>query len=532
MRTARAGAHRLGGPSLTALFRSFLSREPALVRRIEEEAWCAAGRPGATAFRDALRIEDSIRFVHGLPPRDGALSDRFLSLGGGAVVYRVTCSRYANNYMDRLSAPLDEWVGDSPPRSPPAPDAASLLLLLGPVAPARSDGRAEGETMDLAPALGELCATDDAAFAEVLRRAAAAPDDAALLVALGWSRRPAAAEFLAAQVRRLAPAVPWGPLPIAVWALGQADAAAIDKVIAALSDDEADRVLSWLDPDRFARRRLAAVEAAAGPVARTAALRRFCAAGHHFGLLPAGRDSAGFVRVLLSCIDSGDGPLREAALHVGDELLLGPPPDVFNAEWLPAGAFAGTETLLRTLLTDLTEGRIEVRDEEPGLFEPRPELFAPRPGVHGGPPESARTDARREGPLPLHLSGRWSGEGLVLLFRNDGDRPLAIDTVGLVYGTANVHRPREFREGTMSLGAATGLSLHFGALLSYPLRRLAVPARCLTILAPGAVRECVVPMRPDLRGVKQVYVDSCHGVPAVIGDSDAPLVRFGGTALF
>jgi hypothetical protein len=98
------------GPSLTAIARSILARDPVLVRSVEAEAFEASKRPDRFAAEHRGGIENAIRFLHGMDRLRVAQVHEFGEASGfdlvaGAVVMRQSTS--ARSRCPRICAAAD-----------------------------------------------------------------------------------------------------------------------------------------------------------------------------------------------------------------------------------------------------------------------------------------------------------------------------------------------------------------------------------------------------------------------------------------
>jgi hypothetical protein len=487
------------------VLRDFLSHEPAVVLRVEEEAWDAWHDPTRIAFTRAhgLRIEDTIRALHDLPARFARRN--------------VPPGEQTGPAARPMRGPLAELLRGHPLRQPPDLRAQTLL------ADAAALNAVGGE------ALGEACARDDDAFAELCRRAAAAPDDDVLLTALGWSARAAAADLLAARVARIAgdPTLDAPPTPsvrAAVAALAHADLARLDALLDGLPTERAELLASFVADDVIVLRRLRVVDrAGADPAARRAALVDLVRPVAVRVRAPGGAGALRLVRALLDACHAGDVALRDASVRFATKVFLGwDRQDGSSGERIDVrfSSYRDPYWFLRDVADDLAAGRIEFARNEPGLFE------------HGPPtPWNVRTTVTDANPAPsgdapIAISGERTKDGSLLIrLRNSGASPIAIDPAGLRYGWAR-RSANEVRSPVKPAQTETVLTLTLHGLGGTVVRTSA-----LVTLAPGAMYEFEMALRGDLRPTEHVDIELDDDAP-IVGDEATPVVTFLRTRLF
>jgi len=484
------------GESPTTLFRRLLGRDPAVVQSVFEEAWrrSQARTDGAPDI-----VRRVAAFAYGAEGDPAKWRFRGWTDEQGAVEWNSGQSMRMSGGPSAVE-PIDVLV-QKKLRALPRVDVDAVLIAYD---VPRFVKNAPGTAFHVALALGEACAADDAAFEKLLRRADAVPDDFCA-TALGASRRPAAVARLVAAARREA-ATSREPesfegnerLRWIVRAIDAASPESLRALLDSLSSPQRDEALVALGGETVFARLVADVDRASDPDVRHAAQFRLCSLSQRlFDESPAAAARPLFQH-LLDAVDSGDKGIRAAALKAVDALLY-----AFNHFNVPGGridgAFAGPERTLRTLVADLDAGRIEFRARRPSIWEPRPEERDWR-GAPGG----------------FRVDGAWTDAGLRLRLVNTGGAPLAFDPVGARYGTVT------FATDTEGPGVPKK-RLHLG--LGFIRNVVVVPARELVRVAPGATVEWTLPVRAEHRVADVVEVDIGDHV-AVVGDCDAPLVRF------
>ena len=532
------------GPSLTRIVSDLVSHDAAVVRRVEATAWDAARSGGGSYV-----IESVIRFLHGMDARRDPGTREYgersgLDVVGGAVVLRQNRgSSHSGPLMQAFNAPFDEFVGDAPLRTPPSPNATDLLSVAvvesrNIVEPSWSDSA----RIDLGMALGEVCAKDDAGFAKLLARAKTEPLTPHLLLALGWSTRREAVEFLSHAVADLA-STTWNsgyslsPLAAALFALDHADSVAYDRVIAGLSEEQSCRALGEPSALELMRRRLAAVDAAKDAGGREAILA-FFATSRSMAQMPGGDDAARALRVLLDGLASSEEAVRGSAATAANALLCGELGEPIEESYFPLsgrrtckganlGMLGDAETTVRRCLADVEAGRLAFHDDL--LPEHQRATRTRAADSLGG---SARTDVKYDDPLredppqPIRVAATWTATGLHLRLTNEGETFVAVDPVGLQFG-----RIVRFTIDTTKRGAIrteTRLRLLLGFVRGYP----AVRGKEMVSLAPHLTYETDIAVRAEFRGEKNVdlAIDR-YGV--FIADARAsPVVAFDWTPVF
>lgn len=531
------------GRSLTGLVHDLTSHPADVVRAAESKEWSA---PASSEIAYRFAMEQTIRFLHGLPDRkyDGEIefgeSSGFDADSGAVLLRRNSGASHGGPGMEVFNGSLHTLVGKAPPRRFPFPTAGALLGTQVDEGDGRDTPRwSDSALLDFGMALGEACAADDAGFARLLERAAKRPFERHVLFALGWSRRPEAAERLTQTILDLAgrssgrgDSCRPSPMDDAVAALGHADANAFARLTAGLTDEQSWFVLGTPRPSAILRQRLADVRGAAAPDDRRAAILRLCATSRTLRRVPHGEDAPRFLGLLVECADGGDAALRAAALSTAGGIFGEPAAETQAYERLGGlrgecrvegrslGALAGAEASLRRLLADVEAGDVAVVEEM------LPEAQR-APLVPGWSP--ARSDAKQRPDLGfshdddgVRVSAEWTDRGLRLRFVHEGKEAVAVNPVALRYGIA--HRVVE----TSRVGTAPPVSEpRFRIQLGVAGLHGRVPPGRLVVLRPGATYTCEIPLLPEFRGEKTLDIDlGWSWTFTVAAPSSVPVLRF------
>ncbi|MCU0725385.1 MAG: hypothetical protein MUE73_06290 [Planctomycetes bacterium] len=484
VRAAAGGDRPLSEPSLTALVRAFLSFDPEIVLRVEAEALEASRRSDRGAWLLAVEVEETIRFLHDLPP--GRSEPLALESFAGAVVRRrgvrpwlyrwFTYWGYVglgNRQLDphRGCTGMTFWdlVGDSVPRPSPAPDAEGLLACALHPGPTGWWGVSD---RDLGTAIGELCATDDRAFGRLMGLAFPGTRDTALILAVGRSPQGFTAHWLTGQVRRLADGYDSRTCAALAESLEHVDPRAFRRLLADLPPAVGEELLASMGGGRLIRARLEAIDGAADGDARREALLRLCA-------LPVSKRAA-----FLDLPARDVAPLYRA-LRAAKALFR-----------LDDAVAPYVEALLHRLVFDLDGGRLVPEDDPLGIFDAVvPEVLDPGRGAS------------------LDVTATWRADGLAIGIHNRSDGPVALDPVS----------PGYFLEHRGAWNALPSYFLFVG-VVPFP---ATVPSSCLLVLGPGDRTEFLLPLpaashRPEVRRI--FFTD--HALwPRVTGTCPAPLFR-------
>ena len=526
------------GDSLTRRIQKLLGHGPGVVREVEAAAWKQSKTAPYWKGVNAPPTEQLIRFLHALPIRRGefGLGGGGFDLVAGAVVFPPDSGLHMlpDYSVEPLDVPFDDLVGRTPVRSLTEPAAAALLA--GFDANGLKD-RSRSEMVDFGMALGEACTSDESS-GELRRRFESRPDDIALLVALGWTKRADAVRLLTDRIDVLATRRniegPWRMVPIkaATCALRHASMDAYDKLLLDLPVEKADRVVATLGPVALVKRRLGAVERAADRQAWRSAMLRLCDFTWTDCEVPEGGDALRLFRALLAGVDSGDAEVRTASLRTVDTFLYGgyhtrgggshswsgPDSSSSDDDLFQRGSYCGSETLVRMLVDDLTRGRVRFVDGRSELpYERTPPVMRPAEAARSDHP-----DFGAQGKVPAHLSARWVDGGLRLSIRNVDEHPFAIDVVGLRYGGLET-TTQEIRFPDGRRVTRKPISLRLGWL-----QHAVVPDTELRVVSPGDVYECVLPVSEEFRGTKDIDVAIADDV-CVEGTSTVPVLLFSDT---
>ncbi len=535
------------GDSLTKLVHDFVSHDARVVHDVEAAAWRGHRHGIREGLSMAPPVEQVIRFLHGLKRRGDPGMVWYgerpgLEVVAGAVVLRAASGGGGSGPgIGELDVPFEKLVEGTEVRAFPLPKAEDLVAVDVPEDRGMDEPHwSDSAVIDFGMALGEACATDDDAFQKLLARAMSRPTSRCLFLALGWSSRPEAREFLShvlgdlsAKGWRRSPYA-WIPSPIdsTVTALRHADEKAYDRALKSLSDVQRFRVVGTPSVAEILRNRLAAVDAASGADAHRAALLHLCDTVRSLGELPSGADGSAVLHVMLDCLGGNDEALRTEALGTAQRLLAGAthvrtvlftlrsPTGTRSDEGEVLGALAGPEAALRQLVADVDAGRIVLGEPDPA--EPQ------RARVTDG--DRARSDVPQDlfmggdpAIAPVRVSAWWKGTSLHVCIVNESRGALAVDPVSIRYGLAEKVVVTTTLAGEVPK-AQTRHRLALGRF--WPC--CAVAANCVVVLRPGATFECDVPVSGELRGTPPV--DICVDGPPVLGSPDsAPIVRFGWT---
>jgi hypothetical protein len=525
------------GASLTARVGTFLAHDAAIVRGVLRDAWTSVQRDEPRARGMRPPVEALVSFLLGR--RIETRASEWPDAGGieetaGVVAIREylrSGSRYPSAPERRTE--FDAVFRGSEVRSRPKPDAAALLSA---VHTGRTASATDAWRIDVGMALGEACAHDEQAFATLRSRAAAAPAEPVLVLAMGWSARPEAVPFLTLRLTEAAAlrderngTVQLDALRAAATALHHANEDRFWRLVGTLAPGRSDRVVEQLGPAALVHWRLGLLDAATDAASRRAALFRLCSfdLGRAEVAPPPGQDAVRFFRALLAAADSDDGALRAAALACSAAYLypFGRYPvraSVGDSEtsrsWTgeAVGGSADDDDVLRMLVADLDAGRMSFRESESGLFEQAPQ----RVDTVGSAQSDLPTDDPPGGDhlAPVHLSAKGTESGLRLSLRNAGNTPIAVDPVGLRYAHAeSVTVTTVLRSGSATSIRLVRLDLQVVGL------RASVPLSELVVLRPGESTAVDVPLRPVLRGSEQVEVRS-RGFMIVTGDGRTPVL--------
>lgn len=541
----RSRTRRPTGPSLTAKVRTLLAHDAVAVERVEAVAW-ARVRGQAASFA----VEEVIRFLHDRPSRkDPGLvafgERRGFDLIGGAVVYRrgLGGSR-SGPLLEPFDGTFGSLAGGRPLRAAPVPRAAELVAVeppprgVGPLAP----GWCDAVHWDVGMALGEACASDDAAFAALRERCAAERPTPLALIALGWSRRPEAVTRLAEVVTALSwtdEELEFGygltSIGAALAALEHADPAARERVVRAFTDEQSCVVFGRPTPSQVTLRRLDAASAAKDAEGRRQAVLRLAAT--RVVTVPTGAGAARYLRFLIDAARSEDpavrdavGPLIDRAAHVvrpgtvSESRYRGPEGDEAR---LDAALGSPGEALarLRQIAEDVEAGRAAyVERIVDGSARAR------TTASFGG---RARSDVGAGDPLgrasrdvPVRVAVTFGERGIVVRLTNDGAGPVCVEPVGLRYGQA-VRSVVETRPDGGTKTSETRHGLTIGAFES----RLTVPSWTVRRLDPRGWIDVELAFPPDvldeLRAAEHLDI-RLVSLP-VVGDPGAPVVQFGWT---
>jgi hypothetical protein len=526
------------GPSLTARVRTFLAHDASTVRGVLRDAWSAVQRDEPRSRGMRPPVEGLVSFLFGRPlnargpewPDPGEIAET-----PGVVAIREYLRpgpRYPST--PERGTEFDVVFRNAAVRPSPKPDLAAVL------AAAQAESGAAASTsnawrIDVGMALGETCAHDDDAFAALRTRANAAPGNPVLVLAMGWSARPETVPFLTQRLTEAAAlrderngTVQLDALRAAATALHHANEGAFWRVVGTLAPGRSDRVVEQLGPAALVRWRLGLLDTAEGAEARRDALLRLCSfdLGRADVAPPPGQDSLRFFRALLAAADSDDAGLRSAALRCAENYLqpFGRYPiqtRVWDSEsarsWTgeAVGSSADEHVLLRMLVADLEAGRVSFRESEPGLFERSPRWIdtvePARSDVAGDDPP------RGDPPAPVHVSAEWTEAGLRLRLRNAGAVPFGVNPVAMKYGHGELVTKTTESGGSATSARMTRLTL---GMIGF---RASVPLRELVVLRPGGSTTVDIPLRPSLRGIEHVEIES-NAFVIVTGDGTVPVL--------
>jgi len=522
-----------GGDSLSKQVFELLQHDPAVVREVEADARDACRRAETKRHNnlDAPPEEQVIRFLHALEPRNSATFAHGFAIKSGAVVHEPDSGIGSNPWMravGKSDVDFETLVGDRPLRMFERPRAEVLFADLTPHVRENTYGL---EDMDLAMALGEACASDSAAEAELTRRADRDRSDARLLVALGWSATAPAVDMLERRLTDLPPRdryeMPWQmyPLKAATLALRHAAPERLDRLLDSLPVERSDQVAVSLGKTELVMRRLAALDATHDVAGRRDAIARLCRVDYFDAQVPSGDDAKRLFHALLEGVDSGDAGLRKAALNATETFLYALNRYPVGGSWESNGegesetgesfgSYAGPAGMLRIVVEDLDAKHIEFHDDELSA-ELRHVATIPGPSPRGNPSKES---------VHVRVSAAWTKDGLRLSIKNEGAQPFAVDPVGMRYGRAEVVNVTRTKKGEPSV-TTKRLRLDIGFVRAFA----SVPADQLITLAPGGVHECNLRVREDLRGMEHVDVEI--GDIPVLGESSVPVLRLGWTTV-
>jgi hypothetical protein len=528
------------GDSLSKQIYELLRCDPAVVRDAEADA-LRASLATETKRRnqlDAPPEEQVIRFLHELEPRNSQFTgDHGFAIKSGAVVHEPDAGMGFNPWIravGKLDVDFESLVGDHALRTYEPARADALFAALTRLDRRRMLGL---EDMDLAMALGEACATDPAADAELVRRADRDRNDPRLLVALGWSGTIPDIEMLERRVNDLPPRdrheVPWGmyPLKAATFALRHAAPEELNRILNSLPAERSDQIAGTLGKTELVMRRLAALDAARDVAGRRDAIARLCRIDYLDAQVPSGGDAVRLLHAYLEGVDSGDPSLRGRCLRAVETTFFGgytgggggsyPLHDggVDHSGLRQLGSYCGPEPLLRMIVEDLDARRIE-------FFEAGKEPEGPRVAFlkdYDRPARGSGVKLVDCEELPMRLAADWVERGLRLRLTNDHTERVAVDVVGMRYGGIETVTETITRRDEPTL-VRHPITLRLG-WLGYA----AVHDSSLVVLQPGATYEWVLPVREEFRGRGEIDVES-WGLD-VLGNSAVPVVRFGMTVV-